>query len=793
MVSKLPTSNEQKKVEILVTGTVQGVGFRPFIYTLATRFGVAGDVRNTGTGVVIQASADQNVLGSFTAAIRSQAPPLAVIDDIVVTSTEASFCCDTFHIITSANNAVATTAIPADISLCGDCLTELLDENDRRYHYPFINCTNCGPRYTIIEGLPYDRPKTSMRDFPMCAVCEKEYNDPTNRRFHAQPNACPECGPTISLYNAEGIKQNSTDPISDLVMALAKGDIAAIRGLGGFHLAVNACSNEAVARLRCRKNRPDKPFAVMVADIAAARQFCHINDAEEKLLVSFEHPIVLLNKKERCGLAENIAPAINAIGIMLPYTPLHHLLLAQPHCPPALVMTSGNHSSMPICTGNQEALDTLHGIADCFLLHNREILTRVDDSVVKISNNTPTLLRRARGYAPAKLSLEVELPQILACGGGLKSTFSLGRDKAVFPSQHIGDLENTETFAFYEESINHMETLYQIEPEAVVCDLHPDYLSSHYARATGLPLYQVQHHHAHAVAVMAEHGLRSPVIAVIMDGVGLGTDGTLWGGEILKAGLTDFKRLGHLSPLMLPGGDVAAREPWRMALAALYRSFGTKGLGPATLPKTLQDIDPERLTAIGSMLENDFNCPATTSCGRLFDAIAGLLGICDRMSYEGQAAMELEALATQVKTANWLLSKANLQHPESFLLYGQQGQPAQINTTEIIARVVAGLKNNDDIASIAIGFHRMLVQSIAQLVVKLATESGIKQIVLSGGCMQNSLLLEGLFALLNEKNLEVYTGKALPVNDGAISVGQAIIGGLQYVSCHSDASHRSER
>ncbi|PID74459.1 MAG: carbamoyltransferase HypF [Desulfobacterales bacterium] len=788
MVSRLPTSHRQAQVEILVTGTVQGVGFRPFVYTLASRFALTGDVANTGTGVLIRARADQDVLDSFVAAIRSQAPPLAIVDDIVVTTAQGVLSPDQFRIITSDNRSLATTAIPADIGLCADCLAELLDKDNRRYHYPFINCTNCGPRYTIIEGLPYDRAKTSMREFPMCAACESEYNDPGNRRFHAQPNACPECGPEITLHDADGNRQNSDDPISDLVAGLALGKIAAIRGLGGFHLAVNACSEKAVARLRRRKQRPDKPFAIMVADIEAARRLCHIDENEERVLRSFEQPIVLLRKKESSPLAENVAPKIAELGLMLPYTPLHHLLFTSPGCPRALVMTSGNRSGMPICTGNSEAVETLGAIADCFLLHNREILTRVDDSLVRVIHKKPALLRRARGYAPAKLQLAMDLPQILACGGGLKSTFSLGRGNAVYPSQHIGDLENAETLAFYQESIDHMQRLYQIKPELVACDLHPDYLSTHHARQTNLPLYPVQHHHAHAVSVMAEHNLSSPVLAIIMDGIGIGTDGRLWGGEILKAGLTDFERLAHLSPLQLPGGDVAAREPWRMAVAALYATFGKQGLHPSSLPTTLQSIPEKQRAVIGALLESGLNAPQTSSCGRLFDAIAGLLGICPKMSYEGQAAMELEALAATAKTSDWISAPAwNCSATDD----GGQG-PLQIDTGEYIKRVVDRLHNSDDIAVIALEFHHLLVQSVSGLVMRLAEQTGIRQVVLSGGCMQNSLLQEGFFSLLNRGDLEVYTGCALPVNDGAVSVGQAIIGGLQYVSCDSDAGNRGQ-
>ena len=790
-MSNLLINHKQRRVEILVQGTVQGVGFRPFIYNLATRFSISGSVINTGAGVIIDAQGEDDSLQHFTRAVKNEAPPLAVIDSVdIKDSQEAPQPRDTidFTILSSNTKNIANTAIPPDINLCSDCLAELLDPSNRRFHYPFINCTNCGPRYTIIESIPYDRPQTSMKVFPMCPACTAEYNDPANRRFHAQPNACPVCGPQVSFHNNIGTLLADEPPITATVNALADDKIVAIRGLGGFHLSANGCSSTAVAKLRERKNRPDKPLAIMVANINAARELCHINEKEEALLQSFEHPIVLLARKVKGALASNIAPHIEELGVMLPYTPLHHLLFAQDNCPKALVMTSGNMSGSPICTQNNDAVRRLGHLADNFILHNREILTRVDDSVVKVVIKDSLILRRARGYAPAKLTTKLQLPQMLSCGAGLKNTFSLSKGTNIFPSQHIGDLDNLETSDFYQESIEHLKRLYQIEPEAVACDLHPDYPSSRYAHELGLPVYKIQHHHAHAVAVMAEHALTEPVLAIILDGVGLGTDGTLWGGEVLKTSLTSFERLGHLSHLPLPGGDAAATEPWRMGISALFTCFGKDWAIKGHLPSTLKKVDTNQIGVINSMLENSFNTPPTSSCGRLFDAVASLLGVRQKMSYEGQAAMELEALAKIAKTDSWLDVIAHNSHTRYHNSLHLKNGKWEISSLEFVKMIVDGVQKNRNHSTIALDFHLMLIESMSILVEKLAIETGIQQVVLSGGCMQNSLLLEGFSSLLKQKDLEVFTGNALPINDGAISIGQAIIGGLHHVSRNSDES-----
>ncbi len=647
--SSIRRNSLENGVEILVRGIVQGVGFRPFVFQLASRLGIAGTVSNTSGGVVIRAIAPEDVLHSFIQSLAAEAPPLARIIELSWQPLGEKLRAKSFTIRTSQATGTVQAIIPPDISLCQACLNEIRDPNDSRYHYPFTNCTNCGPRFSIIETLPYDRPRTSMKHFPMCPRCVEEYHDPANRRYHAQPNACPLCGPQISWHGSDGALLPTDDILAATVKAISDDQVVAIRGLGGFHLCVNACSKRAVARLRERKRRPAKPLAIMVADLASAHRFCHLSDEEAALLLSPEHPIVLLRQRQASALAANLAPELSDIGLMLPYTPLHVLLFDQPGCPAALVMTSGNASGEPICIANDDAFDRLGGIADLFLLHNRDIVTRVDDSVSKVIAGAPRLMRRSRGYVPAPLLVPYSLPPIIGCGGGLKSTFSLARDRTIFPSQHIGDLFNLPSLEFYKESVDNLKRLFAIEPVAAACDLHPDYLSSHFARELGLPLYRVQHHHAHAAAVMAEHGLTDPVLAVVLDGTGYGSDGTIWGGEVLRVDLSSFTRLGSLEPLPLPGGDAAAAEPWRMALALLYRLNGAEAIDSPLL----SNIDADRRAVVGQMLGTGFNTPLTSSCGRLFDGLAALLGLQSVATFEGEAAMRLESCARQAVSAGW--------------------------------------------------------------------------------------------------------------------------------------------
>jgi hydrogenase maturation protein HypF len=778
-----------KGVEILIRGTVQGVGFRPFVYTLASRFGISGSVINTGDGVLIRAVGEDDNLSTFREALENEAPPLARITSISQGILTGEVEKGSFRILASIAGDSAKTVIPPDIALCADCLRELLDPHDHRYQYPFINCTNCGPRFTIVETIPYDRPKTSMKVFPMCPACMAEYRDPSNRRFHAQPNACPTCGPQLSLHDQKGLPIAAAHPIEEAARIVKESKVLALRGLGGFHLSVNGHSHEAVALLRTRKKRPDKPLAVMMPDIATVGKYCRVSAAEENLLLSPEHPIVLLGKLTGIPLADNLAPGLDELGVMLPYTPLHHLLFQEQDCPDTLVMTSGNAGGAPICTANDDALQRLAHLADFFLLHNREIVTRIDDSVTRIAAGRLQIFRRARGYVPAPLEIPWLLPATIGCGGGLKSTFSLARETSVFTSQHIGDLFNLESLDFYTESVDHLRRVFQIEPEIAACDLHPDYLSSRYAVELGLPLYRIQHHHAHAVAVMAEHRLSEPVLAIILDGTGYGPDGTIWGGEILLVELTGYQRLAHLAQLHLPGGDAAAHEPWRMAISALYSLAGADGL--AQIPPALQAIPQGRREVIGTMLAQNFNSPLTSSCGRLFDAVASLLGIRQTISYEGQAAIELESLAKGIATSTWYTELPAAIDPRISALLCEKGEKLEICSTEFVKVVLDALARGDSIPSVALQFHYLLISSITELVRRLSTQTGIDQVVLSGGCMQNSLLLEGLFRSLKANNLQVYTGENIPINDGGISLGQTIIGGLQHVSRNSHEGYQS--
>lgn len=785
--------SEKKGVKLTVHGIVQGVGFRPFVYRLARELGIGGTIRNTSQGVVIEAMGSAADLDAFLKALREQAPPLARISAIGRQPIPTTAQQQGFTILASRAGCASQTMIPADIALCEDCRRELLNPTDRRHRYPFINCTNCGPRFTIVGSIPYDRPGTSMAPFPMCPLCQAEYNDPDNRRFHAQPNACPVCGPRISWHAASGAPLECDDQIIAAVKALRDGHIVAIRGMGGFHLVVDGGSEPAVALLRTRKQRKSKPLAVMAADLDAASGICHLSPLAIQTLTSPAHPIVLLPKKETASLAPNLAPGMGEIGIMLPYTPLHHLLLTTPGCPRALVMTSGNRSGEPLCIGNDEAVSRLGHIADFFLLHNREIVTRVDDSVLRIIQGRPRVLRRARGHVPGPIALDQSLPPLLACGGGLKNTFCLVRDDRAFISQHIGDLANLESLDFYQESVHHLQELLETRPQLVVCDLHPDYPSSRYGqgleREFGLPRLLVQHHHAHAVAVMAEHGLRNTVLAIVLDGTGLGPDGTIWGGEFLEVTRTDFIRRGFLAPLPLPGGDAAAEQPWRMALAALYHAFGKEGLRPSHLPPALLGIAEEKRSAVLTMMENGFNSPLTSSCGRLFDAVAALLGIRLDSDFEGQAAMELEALAGRKPVDRGQKPEENRQRRKAQVEIIENSGLVTIESRGFIRRLLDELRDGAPAGQLAMDFHTWLIASLANALGKIAAAGTIRTVVLAGGCLQNRILMEGLFEALEQDGFQVFTGEEVPVNDGGISLGQAIIGGLRYVSGNTHAGH----
>jgi len=750
------TSRQRASVEI--EGIVQGVGFRPFVYRLAGRFGLSGWVRNTGRGVQLEVEGAGADLDAFCRAIREEAPPLSVVSALTVEPLTPDGRSG-FLILESAKVAKGGEVSP-DCEVCDDCLAEMLDPRDRRHLYPFINCTNCGPRYSIITGIPYDRPATTMAPFAMCGDCLAEYHDPLNRRFHAQPNACPVCGPQLRLLDCTGAAL-PCDPLSEALQALALGMTVAVKGVGGYHLAADACSEEAVARLRLRKKRDEKPFALLAADLDAVRRIAHCSRQEGRLLSGVERPIVLLKKLAGNPISRLVAPGNGWFGVMLPGNPLQHLLL-EGACAP-LVMTSGNLSDEPIAYRDADAIERLSGIADLFLIHDREIHTRMDDSVLRLSLGEPLFLRRSRGYVPRGVNLPAHQASVLALGAELKATVCLTRGARGFMSQHIGDLKNAATLACLEETAGHLGRLLDIVPEAVAHDLHPDYLSTHYAERLALPRVAVQHHHAHMASCMAENGLDGELIGVILDGTGYGTDGAIWGGEFLLGGYGGFKRRGHFSYLRMPGGDAAVREPYRMAISALYACFGKELFGEC-LP-FLSEVSAFDRSLFLKMLERGINSPLTSSCGRLFDAVAALIGLRNSISYEGQAAIELEALAERGTTSN----------PYPCLV--QSADSHRIDFAPMIAAICADVAFGRETADIARAFHLTLARGIFEVCGRIRGESGANRVVLSGGVFQNRLLTEEVAHLLTEGGFDPYCHRLVPPNDGGLALGQAVIAG----------------
>jgi hydrogenase maturation protein HypF len=751
-----------KRAEIGITGVVQGIGFRPFIYKLAKNLSLRGWVLNNERGVFIDAEGDDGDLERFIQDIPRLAPPLSRIESFEIKYlTPLSYT--SFEIRKSEEAQDKFVLISPDVATCEECFSELFSPADFRYRYPFINCTLCGPRFTIIKDIPYDRNKTTMDPFSMCPVCRKEYEDPSNRRFHAQPNACPACGPSLRLLDRLG-NEVSGDPVEKTLDLLGKGSIIAVKGLGGFHLCCDAKNDCAVSSLRSRKFREDKPFAVMCCSLDEAREHCEVSESEEKLLLSVERPIVILKKKKGAAIAPAVSPCQNSIGIMLPYTPIHHLLLNGPL--KALVMTSGNVSDEPIAYQNEEAGSRLRDIADYFLFHNREIHMRCDDSVTRIFENTPYILRRSRGYVPFPIKLPVPLEKVLACGGELKNTFCLTRDQYAFVSHHIGDLENLETLASFEEGITHFKKLFFVEPRAVVHDLHPDYLSTQFALAVpDLPKVGVQHHHAHVASCMAENGIEGEVIGVALDGTGLGTDGTIWGGEFLKADFRDFSRLAHLKPVPMPGGSMAIIEPWRMAMVYLSEAFGgeEEGLGIEFRKR----VDLQKWNVLKRMIEKGINTPLTSSMGRFFDAVSAILSIRQEVHYEGQAAIELEMIADQGITNGYPID------------IRRDKMPMVIDPAETIRAVVRDLADGVSIPAISGKFHRTVASLIIQVCEEIRSASGLSRVVLSGGVFQNMFLLALVTQGLRRSGFSVYTHQRVPTNDGGISLGQAIIGNMK--------------
>ena len=804
-----------KYAEINIEGIVQGVGFRPFIYNLALKHNLKGCVFNNSAGVHIEVFGTKEEIEAFILQIKNKPPELSVITSLTAVYIENKITAPkNFSIKESTVQDKKNTIISPDIACCKECSKEKDNTKNRRYYYPFINCTNCGPRYTIISDIPYDRKFTSMNNFPMCDDCKAEYKNPANRRFHAQPNACFLCGPQLYLVNknrklildARARIGNSNEDIianrrkttkkiiAKAIKILKEGGILAIKGLGGFHLAVDACNEQAVKQLRERKQRYEKPLAIMSYNLEQIKKYAHVTADDEYILDSVQKPITLLKQNNEQGLiAPSVALSSDTFGVMLPYAPFYEMLLEKNFI--ALVMTSGNISDEPVCRSNKAAFEKLSDVADYFLLHNRDIYFRCDDSVVKtividkpetiLKNSTNEnykfysdgytkriYIRRSRGYVPTPIFISRDLPPVLALGAELKNSIALIKNRQVFLSQHIGDLENVETLGYFSSTIDHLKHILQVAPEAVAYDLHPDYLNSRWLmdndETMNLELIGVQHHHAHIVSCMAENFIDHKVIGLSMDGTGLGTDGFIWGGEILISELTDFERYSHFSYMPLPGSEWAIREPWRIAVGYLYQTFH-KDFYNLDIP-FIQKIEENKKRAIISMVDRKINSPLTSSLGRLFDAVAAILQIREYTSYEGQAAAELETL----------VYSAPKSEPEIYNVFINEKNI--INTVDIIKAIVNDIQKGLNSGIISRKFHLSLVELFTKIALQIRNEKDINSVVLSGGCFQNSFLLEHLVKRLKENSFDVITHRLVPCNDGGISLGQAVIAGSQLVN-----------
>ncbi|HEY2121100.1 MAG TPA: carbamoyltransferase HypF [Candidatus Acidoferrum sp.] len=744
-----------------VTGIVQGVGFRPFVYRLANQCDLAGFIANTPAGVSIEVEGIPERVEEFLLRLPREIPPLAKVTAVTDRDVD-SIGEKSFRIISTRLNQSAKTLISPDIAVCEDCLRELSNPRDRRFRYPFINCTNCGPRFTIIRDIPYDRARTSMSAFKMCAVCQVEYDDPANRRFHAQPNACWDCGPQIQLLSSDGSIVNIAEPIREAARLLQQGSILAIKGLGGFHLACDAKNSAAVDQLRERKRRVEKPFAIMVSRVEIAERFCVVGDLSKKQLLSMERPIVLLPSRPDVGLAPNIAPGNRFLGVFLPYTPLHHLLFTSGKFE-ALIMTSGNLSEEPIAIDNREAVQRLQRIADAFLVHNREILSRCDDSVIRVAAALPQQLRRSRGFVPVPVAIEHESQPILAVGGELKNAICIIRGAEAFLSQHVGDLENLESYNFFNEAVSHLQRILEVQPQMVAHDLHPDYFSTKWAlEREDVQHIPVQHHHAHIASCMAENHLDGKVIGIALDGTGYGIDGAIWGGEVLIAEYATFERAAHLQYVPLPGGSAAIQEPWRMAVSHLVKNYG-KDVQALDLP-FLKEIDARKLQVVLQMMEREIHSPRTSSCGRLFDAVAALTGLRNSVTYEAQAAIELEMAAHD--------STDEGAYPFSLV---KEGSLWKIGTRSLFDWLIADLRKQVSVPDMSRRFHNGLALVMADIATKIREERNLNRVCLSGGCFQNVLLFEFMLKALRNQNFEVYFHSEVPAGDGGISLGQALV------------------
>ena len=751
---------KMKRYKITVSGRVQGVGFRPTVYRYALSEKLVGFVSNTAEGVFIEVEGAEKNIKIFLRKLKLQPPSQSRITKISTEKIPPKF--EKKFIIkksTARHGGKTSLHISPDISICDDCLKELFDKNDRRYLYPFINCTNCGPRFTIIEDIPYDRKKTAMKKFKMCGNCQKEYENPSDRRFHAQPDACWNCGPDVHLVKSL-VESRGKEAIEETIRLLKKEKIIAVKGIGGFHICCDATNDKAVKKLRLRKNRPDKPFAVMMPDIETIKKYCYVSDDEKNILLSSERPIVLLRK--RLQISELIAPNNNFLGVMLSYTPLHYLLMQKFD---VLLMTSGNKQDEPICCDNAAAISELSGICDYFLIHNRDILNRCDDSIVQVGNKKNLkIIRRSRGYVPNPIQFYLpspisHLPSILACGAELKNTFCLTRGNEAYPSQYIGDLKDAKSYEFYKEAIEKMKKILKVEPKIIVHDLHPDYFSTQYAKllatSHALLAIPVQHHHAHIASVCAEHKINSKIIGVAFDGTGYGTDGNIWGGEFLivdgKTGGT-FERKFHLKYVELPGGDRATNEIWRIGFSYLYSVLGDKAI---------KYYPNKKISIIKKMIDKKINCPLTSSVGRLFDAVASIINLRQEITYEAQAAVELEQIADcRLQIADW---------------YEYEIIKDEIDVRKMILGIVNDLKNQTVKNKISAKFHNTLAKIILDICKKLKKETKINKVALSGGVFQNSVLLEKAVKLLKNAGFEVFTNSQVPSNDGGISLGQSWI------------------
>ena len=756
-----------ENTRIHIKGIVQGVGFRPFVYNLAVKYGLRGWCLNDSEGVVIEVEGDP---AAFMNEIRNSPPPLSRIESMTVEKVAGNGGYKGFAIRESMSVAGRSVLVSPDVAVCFECLNEMLDPSDRRYLYPFINCTNCGPRYSIVKDIPYDRPKTTMAPFVMCAECDGEYHDPSNRRFHAQPNACAPCGPKAWLH-AMPAAGADFDAISAARKLLKEGAVLAIKGLGGFHLATDAENPEAVAKLRERKRRSlkkglqsNKPFALMAQDIETVRAFCEVSEEEEKALLERQRPIVLLEKKKgQRIIADAVAPGNRRFGVMLPYTPLHRLLFHPEGVFKALVMTSGNMSDEPIVIENDDALERLSSIADFFLLHDRGIYMRVDDSILRVDGKARRLIRRARGFVPDVIPLGEETEEVFAAGSLLKNTFCITKGQNAIVSQHIGDLENLEAMEFYKETLRNLKNTFRADPKIVAHDLHPDYLSTafalEYAREHKIPaekVIAVQHHHAHIAGAMAEHELRNDVIGVSFDGTGFGTDGNIWGGEFLIANRQEFKRAAHLKYTRLPGGDMAAKEPWRMAISYLADSGGVDSV------EGFRQRIGSKAGIVEDMIRKGVNSPYTSSMGRLFDAVASIAGVRDEITFEAEAAIELESIADRGETGGY-----------PFVVIGSE--PLEIDAAPLIRAVVQDVNKGASVEAIAGRFHNAIAEMTLQVSTMLRDSSGINDIVLTGGVFQNSLLAKLATVRLEKAGFKVYMPEKVPSNDGGISLGQAVV------------------